>query len=53
MKKAHKIHGSLPDAKTCKTTGAERKEKEKKNYRDYYYNKVTYKKKRNQKVEPH
>jgi hypothetical protein len=29
MKKAHKIHGSLPDAKTCKTTGAERKEKQK------------------------
>jgi hypothetical protein len=27
MKKAHKIHSSLPDVKTCKTTGAERKEK--------------------------
>jgi hypothetical protein len=29
-----------------------KKGKIKTNYRDYYYNKVTYKKKRNQKVEP-
>jgi len=53
MKKAHKIHGSLPDARTCKTKRSRKKGKRKENYRDYYYNEVTYQKKRNQKVEPH